>query len=259
MGDWHYRTAKDHGLAPVDRAKSLKREAGLISTCGHVFWWTIVRTMMRTYHRLEVHGEEHLPAEPPFVLVANHSSHLDVLALAAPLPTRLRDRVFPIAAADVFFDSPQVSLFAALMLNALPMYRANRGRHALAELRERLVGEPCGYILFPEGARSRTGAMLPVKSGIGMLVAETGVPVVPCWLEGAYHAMRPGQLVPRPRRISLHLGAPVQFVDQPNTRPGWDAIASELDARIRALRPPGSRHPLASPTPAHTAAGEPSA
>src|SRR5882724_8343771 len=104
MGDWKLEPAKDHGLPPLQRAKSLKRESGLVGTIGHATWWGCVRGFMRVYHRLEVHGIERLPAEPPFVIVANHSSHPDVLALAAPLPTLLRDRIFPIAAADVFFE-----------------------------------------------------------------------------------------------------------------------------------------------------------
>jgi 1-acyl-sn-glycerol-3-phosphate acyltransferase len=237
MSNFQYQPAKDHGLPPLQRAKSLKRESGLAATIGHAVWWSTVRTVMRVYHRLEVHGIHNLPKEPPFVIVANHSSHLDVLALAAPLPTKLRDRIFPIAAADVFFETPAVTMFASLMLNALPMYRANRGRHALIELRERLVGEPCAFVLFPEGARSRDGEMLPVKSGIGMIVGGTDVPIVPCWLEGCFQAMPPKVFVPRPRKISVHVGEPVRFPQAGNNREGWDLIAKELEIRIRGLRP----------------------
>lgn len=237
MADWNLEPAKDHGLPPLQRAKSLKRESGLVGTVGHAAWWGCVRGFMRVYHRLEVHGIERLPAEPPFVIVANHSSHLDVLALAAPLPTRLRDRIFPIAAADVFFETPVVTMFASLMLNALPMYRSNRGRHALKELRERLVGEPCGFVLFPEGARSRDGEMLPVKAGIGMIVGGTDVPIVPCWLDGCFEAMPPNKVLPRPRKISVYVGEPVRFPQAGNDREGWDLIARDLETRIRGLRP----------------------
>ncbi|MBL0870858.1 MAG: 1-acyl-sn-glycerol-3-phosphate acyltransferase [Phycisphaerales bacterium] len=237
MEKWSYQPAQDHGLAPVERARSVRREAGLISTITHAAWWTGVRSYLTLWHRLRIVGRENLPVEPPFVLVANHASHLDALVLAAPMSTRLRDVVFPIAAADVFFENGPVSLFASMMLNALPMHRANRGRHALADLRSRLVEEPCAYILFPEGARSRTGEMLKVKAGIGMMVAGLDVPVVPCWLDGCFEAMRPGCVVPRPRVITVHVGKAERFVDQPNTREGWDAVAERLEGRIKALRP----------------------
>lgn len=237
MSNWEFEPAHDHGLSPLQRARSLKREAGLISTLGHAAWWTGTRAYLGLWHRLRVVGREHIPASPPFILVANHSSHLDAIVLAAPLPTRLRDRIFPIAAADVFFDNAPVTLFASLMLNALPMHRSNRGRHALADLRERLVSEPCSYILFPEGARSRTGEMLPVRSGIGMMVAGLDVPVVPCWIDGAFEALRPGKHVPRPRSITVHVGPPERFTQTPNGREGWDQVAQRLEARIRGLRP----------------------
>ena len=119
-------------------------------------------------------------------MIANHASHLDAVLLASVLPCRLCDRVFPVAAGDVFFNTPGMSLFAANLLNALPMWRKNCGSHALKDLRKRLVDEPCGLILFPEGARSRDGSLLPFKVGLGMLIAGTSVPVIPCYLDGAF-------------------------------------------------------------------------
>ncbi len=73
------------------------------------------------------------------MMIANHTSHLDALLLAAALPCRLCDCVFPVAAGDVFFNTPTISLFSATLLNALPMWRKNCGPHALAELKKRLT------------------------------------------------------------------------------------------------------------------------
>src|SRR6202012_4552083 len=116
---------------------------------------------------------ENLPTEMPFVLVANHSSHLDALVMGSMLPTKFRNAVFPIAAGVFFFETPVMTAFSAWMMNALPMWRKNAGRHAMQQLRERLVGEPCGYILFPEGTRTRTGEIGAFHAGIGILVAGT--------------------------------------------------------------------------------------
>src|SRR5262245_9485206 len=101
---------------------------------------------MATWHRLKVRGRRYLPRRPPFVLAANHQRHLDALVLASPLPWRLRDHIFPIAAGDVFFETPAMSAFSAFFLNALPMWRKKCGPHALLQLRQRLVEEPCAYI-----------------------------------------------------------------------------------------------------------------
>ncbi len=235
MESWKYDSARDIELAPVERAKSLRRESGLFSTAGHLAWRLTTRTYFATYHRLSVESERSLPTEPPFVMIGNHASHLDAVLLASVLPCRLCDRVFPVAAGDVFFNTPGMSLFAANLLNALPMWRKNCGSHALKDLRRRLVDEPCGLILFPEGARSRDGALLPFKVGLGMLVAGTSVPVIPCYLEGAFRAFPPNTRWPRPRKIRLRIGSPLIFDAVPNGREGWEQVTSQTHAAVCRL------------------------
>ena len=81
MDEWKYPPAGDQGLDPHASLRSLKREAGLVATVTQTAWRVVVRAYLRGYHRLRVDGVEHIPAKPPFVMIANHSSHLDVLAL----------------------------------------------------------------------------------------------------------------------------------------------------------------------------------
>lgn len=247
MDDWNYKPAGDLGLPHGEAFKSLKRESGLISTALHWAWWSFVWSYLRIWHNLKVEGRENLPKDPPFVLVANHASHLDALVLAAPLDMRLRDQIFPIAAGDVFFTNPAISAFAALMLNALPMWRKNCGPHALAELKRRLVEEPCCYILFPEGQRSRDGQMLPFKAGLGMMLAGTNVPVVPCYLLGTFEALRPETKWPVRHPITVRIGKPLTFGSANNRRDGWEQVATELQAAVKALGPDTENAP--SPVP----------
>jgi 1-acyl-sn-glycerol-3-phosphate acyltransferase len=233
--EWKLEPARDLGLPLGKGLRSLERENGLVFTGLHLVWWSLVRAYMTVWHRLTICGQDHIPKEPPFVLVANHSSHLDALVLACPLPWRLRDRVFPIAAGDVFFETPALTFFAAAMLNALPMWRKKCGPHALQTLRQRLLDDCCAYVLFPEGSRSRDGRLLPFKPGLGMLVAQTSVPVVPCFLDGCFEALRPDQKWPRWRRIRMHVGAPLVFADVCNDRAGWLKIASASEAAVKEL------------------------
>ncbi len=237
MDAWNYESAKDLELPLSDRLRCLRRECGLVSSTLHLGWWTLVRGYLGLWHRLIVIGREHLPAQPPYILVANHASHLDALVLAAPLPWRLRDRIFPIAAGDVFFETPWAAAFAAGMLNALPMWRHQIRPRDLATLRERLIEDAAVFILFPEGTRSRDGTMSPFKPGLGMLVAETQVPIVPCYLEGCHAALKPHQRIPRPRSIRLHIGRPLEFADVAHGKVGWRAIAAQCEAEVRALIP----------------------
>lgn len=234
MEPWKLEPARDHGLPLGERLRSLKREAGLLESAAHQGWWTLVHTYLRLCHRFKVRGRRNLPKKPPYVLVANHASHLDALVMAAPMPWYLRDRVFPIAAGDTFFETPMVSAFAALVLNALPMWRKKCGAHALEQLRERLVQEPATYILFPEGTRTRDGNMGRFKPGIGMIVAETNVPVVPCYLDGTFASMPPHCNWPRFRQIVLKIGPPITFTAK-NHPHGWKEIAKETEAVVRQL------------------------
>jgi 1-acyl-sn-glycerol-3-phosphate acyltransferase len=234
---WNYEPAKDFELPPVERARSLKRESGMWSTAGHLVWHALVRAYVTVYHRLTVEGREHLPPAPPFVLIANHTSHLDSMVLASVLSFRWCDRVFPVAAGDIFFESPVRSLFSAQMINALPMWRKRCGPHALAELKDRLISEPCAYLLFPEGTRSRDGSLQRFKAGLGMIVAGTSVPVVPCSIAGAARAWPAGSCWPRPRRLQLKIGPPLNFLDISNTRAGWEQVAREAEDAVRRLPP----------------------
>jgi 1-acyl-sn-glycerol-3-phosphate acyltransferase len=235
MEPWQLEPARDIGLTMTERTRSLQRESGLVSTGLHLTCWTIIRTYLAFYHRLKIVGAENLPRQPPYILVANHTSHLDALVLATPLPWRIRDRVFPIAAGDVFFETPMMSAFSAFFLNALPMWRKKCGSHALQELRERLMSEACVYVLFPEGTRSRDGKLLAFKKGLGMLVAGTPVPVVPCYLSGCHEALPPDCKWPRPRRIRVRIGRPLDFADLPNERDGWEVLMRSVEDAVRAL------------------------
>jgi 1-acyl-sn-glycerol-3-phosphate acyltransferase len=239
MDEWQYKPAADTGLPPKERLRSLQRETGLLGSLTQAAWRTVVRAYLRGYHGLKVTGAEHLPKTAPFIMIGNHTSHLDAVTLAAALPWQLRRFAFPIAAGDVFFETPVASVFSAMMLNALPMWRKRCGSHAMQELRDRLIGEPAIYVLFPEGTRSRDGQMGRFKPGIGMIIAGSEVPIVPCYLAGAHGAFPPGKSLPRPVKLSLRIGPPLIFGHLPNERAGWQQISTDLEAAVTALRDAG--------------------
>jgi 1-acyl-sn-glycerol-3-phosphate acyltransferase len=230
---WQLQPARDTGLTPAERFRSVRRESGLLETFAHHACFSLLRTYFAIAHRFTIIGREKLPAHGPFVLAANHCSHLDALALGAALTPRHRERAFPIAAGDVFFQTGLTSAFSAIMLNALPMWRKNCGPHALADLRRKLQEEKAIFIIFPEGGRSRSGSVMPFKHGLGMLVAETNVPVVPCGLVGTFEALPPHRKLPRPVAIKLLIGDALEFASTANDRTGWSQIAASLESRVR--------------------------
>jgi 1-acyl-sn-glycerol-3-phosphate acyltransferase len=249
VNDWRYSSARDLGLQTKERHCSPLRESDLTSSVLRLGWLMTVRTLLKCWNRLEICGLENLPAQPPFVIVANHSSHLDTVVLASALSSRWRNQVSPLAAGDYFFATPPLAGFSAVILNALPVWRNRRGgqRHELGDLRGRLINQQAIYIVFPEGSRSRDGQLHEFKSGFATLVAGTAIPVVPCHLSGSFAALPPEAHAVRPRKIVLQIGAPMTFETVANHAEGWRRIAAVARKEIVALAacglPAGKFHP----------------
>jgi 1-acyl-sn-glycerol-3-phosphate acyltransferase len=236
MSDWKIKPARDLGLPTGERLRSHGREAGLVGGLLQGAWRRLVRLYMAVMHRFAVTGREHLPP-PPFVIVANHASHLDALAVGAALHGPAARRAHALAAGDTFFTSTPMAAFAAYAINALPVWRRRTRPKDLVTLRARLEEDGLVFILFPEGTRSRDGAMAAFQPGLGAFVAGSAVPVVPCWLEGAHAAWPPQRRWPRPGKLQLHIGPPLSFAETPQDRAGWAQVAARCEAAVRALEP----------------------
>ena len=153
------------------------------------------------------HGVRNLEAlKPPFVVIANHSSHLDAPLIYGALPRRLSKNLAAATAGDYFFSNWYKALPTALFFNSFPVQRqghANRTGHR--GLAARLVNEGVPILIFPEGTRSRTGAMANFTPGAAALSISRNVPVLPIALVGAYAAMPYGANVPVPGRPHVHV------------------------------------------------------
>lgn len=236
---WKLEPAHDFGLPPQQRWSSARRESGLVESFAHLNWCLFSRLFFRLWNRLEVHGMDKLPSQPPFILAANHASHLDAPVLASILPLRWRDRVSPLAAGDMFFATKYRAAFSGMVLNALPVWRRKQtpGAHSLQELRRRLLEDQCIYIVFPEGTRTRDGQMGPFKAGIGALVAASAVPVLPCYLAGTFEAAPPEGRFPRARKVSVHVGEAKTFAQIANSHAGWAEVSQALEEAVAGLKP----------------------
>jgi 1-acyl-sn-glycerol-3-phosphate acyltransferase len=208
MEPWHYETAEDLDKTIVERLRDFPREPDLLVYSVRLMAATLIRGWLRVYHRLQIFGRENLPRDGSFVLVANHCSHLDALTILSAMPIHKLHRVFPAAAQDFFFVSiPRITI-AAIVVNALPFNRQANIRQSLSLCRRLLENPGNVLLLFPEGTRSTTGELGEFKPGIGLMLAGTSVPIIPCWLDGTFRAWPKGSRFPRPRRVRLLIGKP---------------------------------------------------
>ncbi len=163
--------------------------------------------LMRGAFRLRVRGAQHLPARGAYLLAPNHSSYLDAPALGAALGRRSLRQLCWAGWAGIMLASRPMRVISRLA-RVLPM---DSERRALSSLAFGLAALRAGNALvwFPEGARSRSGALEPFLPGIGLLLEHTDVPVLPVYIEGADQAWPVARRWPRARPITVHIGAPL--------------------------------------------------
>lgn len=164
----------------------------------------VMKPYMWSALTVHIHGRRNLDSlKAPFVAVANHSSHVDAPLIFGALPRRLSKNLSAGAAADYFFQSWYKALPTTLFFNSFPVERqGSRGKRGMAGV---LLSEGVPLLIFPEGTRSRTGAMGRFTPGAAALSISRNVPILPIALVGAYAAMPYGVNVPVPGRPHVHV------------------------------------------------------
>jgi 1-acyl-sn-glycerol-3-phosphate acyltransferase len=215
-----------HGSGEKSRRYTLRDIAQII------IFVLAIKPFMLLFIGLRVRGKEHLPARGPFVLIANHSSHLDTISLLSLFPlTRLRN-VRPVAAADYFERNRFVSVLTKTLFNILPIARANitPGNNPLRKMRETIEAGQ-SLILFPEGTRGSSEEMAPFRAGVAHLLEKArGVPVVPAYLVNMGRSLPKGEFIPVPFFCEIRLGAP-RIIN--GTR---QEIIKSLESAVRELK-----------------------
>lgn len=233
---WKYEPAQDLDQPLMERLRNFPREPDMLVYGARSLAALTIRAWLRTYHRFRVTGREHIPREGSFVMVANHSSHLDALCLLSALPLARLHRAFPAAAADYFFESVPRTWIAAVVVNALPFSREVRVRQSLALCDQLLNNRGNVLIIFPEGTRSTNGELGRFKPGIGALLSGRDIPVIPCYLHGAFRAWPKGESLPRPRPISLHIGTPRNYAHLTPGKESSCSLAADLQTTIAEMK-----------------------
>ncbi len=180
----------------------------------------------------------------PVLLIANHVTAYDVPLILYALPGRMRRRVAAAMAGDMLRDfrhmrnlgpagldylGPGAYVLITGLFNAFPLPRSAGFRRSFQHAGEALDR---GYnvLVFPEGHRTHAG-LEAFRPGIGLLVKESGVPVVPVALAGLSELKSKGRGWFRSGRLTVRVGEPMRFA--PDDTP--EEITKLLHERLRQM------------------------
>lgn len=199
-----------------------------------LFFLAIVRPFLTLFIGLKVRGREHLPEKGPFLLVANHSSHLDTVSLLALFPLGRLKEIRPVAAADYFDRNRIVSFATRTFFNILPIVRKredvtpeNDPRKAMVEA----LKAGSSLLIFPEGTRGTSPDEIGrFKSGVAYLVENVpGLPVVAAYLENMGRSLPKGAWIPVPFFCKVSIGSARTYGGStPEIVAGIEAAVREL-------------------------------
>jgi 1-acyl-sn-glycerol-3-phosphate acyltransferase len=235
MTEWEYHPPPDIDETMSEHLRNFPRQPYMLMYAIRSVVAMMLRGWMRVYHRMRIVGRENLPSSGSFVMVCNHTSHLDTLCMLCSVPLRQIHRTFPAAAADYFFSSLPRSFVSAILINALPFDRKINGAESLTVFSELLQNDGNVLIIFPEGTRTTSGEMGRFRSGIGRLLVGTDLAVVPCYLDGGTRAWPKGKSIPRPRKLRLTIGAAKSFGHLDKSTESVKSICEDLQEAVSAL------------------------
>ncbi|MEI6208746.1 MAG: AMP-binding protein [Desulfuromonadales bacterium] len=176
--------------------------------------------LFRSYVTLEVRGIDRLNklAEPVF-FVANHLSYLDQPAVMFALPQKLRSGCATAAWEEFFFGDyhgvdkmvRRLSYeYGTVMFNLFPLPQSHGFSGSLTFM-GRLVDAGINILIFPEGGHSRDGRMQPFQPGLGLMVKELGIPVVPVKISGTDQVLPHDARWPKRGNVTVTFGEPLRF------------------------------------------------
>jgi 1-acyl-sn-glycerol-3-phosphate acyltransferase len=184
----------------------------------------VVKPLMRFWFRLRVEGADHVPAEGPVILAANHRSNIDPLLLASAM----RRPVSFMTKSELFIGPLGWIL---RLIKQFPVHRGSVDRDALRE--SSAVVSAGGLLgLFPEGRRG-DGSFTTIHPGLAYIVVREPCPVVPVAIFGTERVRRGFGWLPLATPVRIVVGRAIASPDPESSRAGRRAATEALGQMLR--------------------------
>jgi 1-acyl-sn-glycerol-3-phosphate acyltransferase len=195
-----------------------------------------LRGIYRLLGGFHARGLEHVPAEGPAILAANHLSWADPPAIRAVIA---RDCWF--MANDFLFRVPVLGRLIPLY-GAFPVRRGELDRDAIRTAEQHLQDGEL-VCVFPEGGTTITGTLYPFEGGVALLAVRNDVPIIPIGITGTDRVLPMGAPYPHFARggVTVAFGPAIRAEEigaDLSRRERVDALTQKLYDAVAALLPP---------------------
>jgi len=151
---------------------------------GDYFLFRQVSNLARLVYSIRFENESVLPEDSGYILCANHVSNFDYLWLTAKFNRKRFEKFCCMAKAELF-EKGGVSKILSNVCGMIPVDRVNFHSDTMKSC-ENILREKWGLLIHPEGTRSLDGELGTFKKGAAVLAIESGVPIIPAYIHGAY-------------------------------------------------------------------------
>jgi 1-acyl-sn-glycerol-3-phosphate acyltransferase len=199
-----------------------------VSSVTYGILWVLTRAVAWICFRFRVIGT--VPKRGGLLVAANHASYFDIPLLGCGMSRR----AWYLGRSDLFVPGVKGVL---QWLGWIPLKLGRLDRKAF-DMAVALIKAGKVVVIFPEGSRSLDGHLREAKAGLGMIVAQTGCPVVPAYLKGTFEVLPAGATRPRFHPVSVSFGEPIVFtpeVGNGETKQFYREVSRTVMERIAAL------------------------
>jgi 1-acyl-sn-glycerol-3-phosphate acyltransferase len=190
--------------------------------------------------KADIQGAENIPLEGAFILATNHLSFLDSPLLFIAVP-----RIVYLLAGEKY----QTHILAPLLriAGAIFVQRGEIDRNALRQAMNVLEDGHCLAIAI-EGTRSKTGQLIPAKTGVAYVATRARVPIVPVVMWGTERIVPAWKRLRRPE-AHIHFGKVIRLPEGHARSGDLDAYTDDVMTTMASMLPDEYRgvyrdHPL---------------
>jgi 1-acyl-sn-glycerol-3-phosphate acyltransferase len=172
----------------------------------------IALAVLRPLLSLRLIGVESVPQDGPLLVASNHLSNADPIILEAAFPRPL----FFLGKAELFHNP--FFRWVLRRFGGIPLERGTADRAAIRRARA-VLEQGIALGIYPEGARSKTAALVKGLPGAGLIALQSGSPVLPVAIYGTEFFPVNGEIPPRrpkglPRGVTVRFGSPIHIPER---------------------------------------------